>query len=210
MAGQKPSDDAAPVERHKLYEDAFAFVTGTLLVALGIQFYAEARLLTGGTAGLALLGQYASDYPFGLIFFLVNLPFYVLAAVRMGWDFTIRTFIAVAMVSVLSRLTPLWIDVGGIVQPYAAVAGGALIGVGLLILFRHKAGLGGFNILAVFLQDRYGWRAGLVLLAADLVVMFLALLLLDWQNVALSVIGAVVISMTLTINHRPGRYVGTS
>lgn len=202
--------ETTQVERHRLYEDVFAFLMGTLLVALGVQFYTEARLLTGGTAGLSLLGQYAAGYPFGLIFFVVNLPFYILAAVRMGWDFTIRTFIAVFLVSILSRLTPIWIDISGMHPVYAAVAGGAVIGVGLLILFRHKAGLGGFNILAVYIQDRYGLRAGLVLLGADLAILVLALLLLDWQNVALSVLGAVVISLILTVNHRPGRYIGVS
>jgi len=43
---------------------------------------------------------------------------------------------------------------------YAAVFGGFAMGVGLLILFRHRASLGGVNILALFLQERFGLRAG--------------------------------------------------
>lgn len=41
-----------------------------------------------------------------------------------------------------------------------AVIGGLLMGTGMLILFRHKASLGGFNVLVLYLQEKYGWRAG--------------------------------------------------
>ena len=200
----------ADVGRHAFYEDALAFANGTLLVALGVSFYSDAQLLTGGTAGLSLLGQYATGSPFGLNFFVVNLPFYALALLRIGWSFTLRTFLAVALVSLLSRLTPQWFGFGHLEPVYAAVMGGVAIGVGLLILFRHKAGLGGFNILAVFLQERHGLRAGLVLLAVDLAIMVAALFVLPWKNVALSVVGAVVINVIIAVNHRPGRYMGMS
>jgi uncharacterized membrane-anchored protein YitT (DUF2179 family) len=198
------------VGRHSLFEDALAFANGTLLVTLGVSMYAHAQLLTGGTAGIALLGLYATGWPFGAIFFVVNLPFYALAVLRMGWSFAIRTFVAVALVSVLSRLVPGLIGFGFLDPVYAAVMGGASIGVGLLIFFRHRAGLGGFNILAVFLQERFGLRAGLVLLGVDLAIMAAAFAVLEWRNVALSVLGAVVINVIIAVNHRPGRYMGMS
>lgn len=198
------------IGKHSLFEDAFAFMNGALLVTLGIAIFSDQQLLTGGTAGMALLGQYATGWPFGAIFFVLNLPFYTLALLRMGWQFTLRTFVAVTLVSVLSRFVPGWVDFAFLQPAYAAVAGGAMIGVGLLIFFRHKAGLGGFNILAVFLQERLGLRAGLVLLAVDLAILAAALALLEWQRVALSVLGAVVINLVIAVNHRPGRYMGMS
>lgn len=198
------------VGRHSLIEDAFAYCIGATLVTLGIALYSEAQLLTVGLAGLSLLGQYATGWPFGAIFFTLNLPFYALALLRLGWSFTLRTFLSVTLVSVLSQLVPGWVDFGGLHPAYAAVAGGASIGVGLLVFFRHKAGLGGFNILAVFLQERFGIRAGLFMLALDLAIMGAALAVLDWRQVALSMVGAVVINLVLAINHRPGRYMGMS
>jgi uncharacterized membrane-anchored protein YitT (DUF2179 family) len=197
-------------EKHKLFEDALALATGTLFVALGLAFYQEARLLTGSSAGIALLVQYAAGTPFGLTFWLINLPFYVLAWMRMGPAFTLRTFIAVGLISVLSKLTPQWVDVASIAPLYAALAGGALQGIGLLILFRHRTGLGGFNILALYLQERHGIRAGWFQLGVDGVIMAAALLVLPWQNVALSVLGALVLNVTLGLNHKPGRYMAVS
>lgn len=196
--------------RHRLHEDVLALVTGTLLVSLGLALYAEATLVVGGTAGLALLLQYATGYGFGTIFFVVNLPFYLLSIRRMGWAYTVRTFIAVAMVSVLSRLTPQWIAIESIEPVYAALCGGVLIGIGLLALFRHRAGLGGFNILAVYLQDTYGIRAGYVQLGLDCLVLLAACFVIPFEGIALSLLGAVAINLTLALNHRPGRYMGVS
>jgi len=199
--------DALP---HRQYEDVLALLTGTMLVALGLVLYTHAGLITGSSAGLALLIQYVTGYGFGTVFFVINLPFYYLAVKRMGWPFTLRTFTAVALISVLSRLTPDWISIADINPLYAAVAGGGLMGMGLLVLFRHRAGLGGFNILALYLQDNFGIRAGYFQLGVDLVILVVSLFYLDWTNVALSVAGAAVLNLIIAINHRPGRYVGMS
>lgn len=68
-----------PAERHHLFEDALAILTGTLIMSLGVIIYSKAMLLTGSTSGLALLLQYATGAQFWLVFSLINLPFYVLA-----------------------------------------------------------------------------------------------------------------------------------
>ncbi|MFZ1773685.1 MAG: YitT family protein [Rhizobiaceae bacterium] len=197
-------------ERHSLYEDGLAILTGTFFVAIGLSMYVHATLLTGGSAGLALLIHYVSGWSFSAVFFVVNLPFYILAVRRMGWAFTIRTFLAVLMISVFARLTPLVISYSHLQPVFAAVAGGALQGVGLLILFRHRTGLGGFNILALYLQETRGIRAGWLQLGLDLCILAAAFYWLDWQAALLSVLGALALNVTLGINHRPGRYLGVS
>jgi uncharacterized membrane-anchored protein YitT (DUF2179 family) len=189
--------DAAPLDRHRLYEDVLAILTGTLVVSLGVVIYSKAVLLTGSTAGLALLLQYVTGSSFWLMFSLVNLPFYVLAIKRLGWLFALRTFFAVSLVSLFSRLTAEWVEFARLDPVYATVAGGALMGMGLLILFRHRTGLGGINILAIYLQEKAGIRAG-------------AFFVLPPANLMLSILGAIIVNTVLAINHRPGRYVGVT
>ncbi len=197
-------------ERHKLYEDAWAMIHATLFVALGVLFYTHASLLFGSAAGMALLVSYVTGVSFGTVFFLINLPFYVLAWRRMGWAFTLRTFAAVTMVSVFSRLTEGWIGVTHLDPLYATAVGGALCGTGLLMLFRHRTGLGGINILAMYLQERHGIRAGYLQLGIDLVILAAAFFVLAPSQLLLSVLGACIINMILAINHKPGRYLGVS
>jgi uncharacterized membrane-anchored protein YitT (DUF2179 family) len=72
------------VAPHRWYDDALALASGTLFVGLGLSLFKLAGLLTGGTAGIALLASYASGLGFGPLFFTINLPFYLLAWKRMG------------------------------------------------------------------------------------------------------------------------------
>lgn len=191
---------------HRLYEDILALVLGTMVVSLGVTLYSDSVLVTGSTAGAALLIEHATGFSFGTIFFVINLPFYWLAYKRMGPAFTIKTFVAVGLVSAFSRLTPLWIDFARLDPIYAAVAGGALMGIGLLMLFRHRAGLGGINILALYLQENFNIRAGYFQLAVDVIILVCAFLTLPFDKVLLSILGAVVLNLIIALNHRPGRY----
>jgi uncharacterized membrane-anchored protein YitT (DUF2179 family) len=183
-----------------------ALLTGTLFVALGVVMFRHTGLLTGGTAGLAFLLHYATGWRFGLLFFLINLPFYALALRRMGWVFTLKTFAAVALLAALVEWLPAWIAFESIATGFSAVAGGLLMGAGMLMLFRHRASLGGFNVLVLVLQERLGWRAGRVQMAFDCAIVLAALAVVDWPQLLWSVLGAVVLNLTLAINHRPGRY----
>jgi uncharacterized membrane-anchored protein YitT (DUF2179 family) len=197
---------ADAVDRHRPYEDLQALVTGTLFVALGVVMFNQAGLLTGGTVGVALLAHYASGLDFAPAYFLVNLPFYVLAWMRMGAAFTVKTFAAVALLSLLAHLLPVGLAFQHLAPVLAAILGGLLCGTGMLILFRHRASLGGFNVLVLYLQERFGWRAGKVQMALDSLIVLGGLVVADVPRVALSVLGAVVLNLTLAINHRPGRY----
>jgi uncharacterized membrane-anchored protein YitT (DUF2179 family) len=194
------------IAHHRPYEDVQALVTGTLFVALGVVLFGQAGLLTGGTAGIAFLIRYATGMDFGLAFFLINLPFYVFAWQRMGPAFTFKTFAAVALLSLFAHLLPRGMAFSLLWAPLAAVLGGLLCGAGMLMLFRHRASLGGLNVLVLYLQDKFGWRAGKVQMVIDSLIVLGALWVADWERVALSVLGAVVLNLTLTINHRPGRY----
>jgi uncharacterized membrane-anchored protein YitT (DUF2179 family) len=76
------------------------------------------------------------------------------------------------------------------------------------MLFRHHASLGGLNVLALWLQERHGWRAGRVQMALDCAIVVAALALVEPARVALSVLGAVALNLVVAVNHRPGRYLG--
>lgn len=198
------------MNQHRLYEDIAAIVTGALLVSLGTVLLGKASLLTGGSVGIGLLLQVAFGINFGVAFFVVNLPFFVLALFRMGWQFTLRTAIAVGLVSIFNWAGGELIELNAINPIYAAIMGGLLAGIGLLVLFRHRTGLGGTNILALFLYERFGWKTGRVQLIIDLMILGASFFVLAPENIALSVLGAAIVSSVLMINHRADRYVGVS
>ena len=160
---------------HSIFEDIQALLFGSLFVAMAVVLFRQAGLFTGGTAGLAFLIHYLGGFPFGFVFFVVNLPFYVFAVRALGWTFTSKTFVAVVLLSVYSEWLPSLIHIGEINPYFAAVMGGLLAGTGLLMLIRHRASLGGLGVLALYLQQTRGWRAGTVQMAADCVIVGLSI-----------------------------------
>lgn len=197
-----------PISRHTLLEDAQAILVAPLFVAFAVLLFRHAGLLTGGTVGVAFLIHYASGWPMGAVLFAINLPFYFFAVRAMGWRFTVKTFIAVGLLAIYTEVLPKLIALQSIDAVFAAVMGGFLAGVGLLILIRHKASLGGLGVLAIHLQNTRGWRAGKVQMAADILIVGAALLIRDPLGVGLSIVGALALNLVIAVNHKAGRYMG--
>lgn len=193
---------------HTWLDDGHALIAGSLFVAFGLTMFAHAGLLTGGVAGLAFLLNYAAGVDLGLGFFLLNLPFFLLAWSRLGSVFTLKSFCAVAVVSLCTAMAPRVLRFEVLNPWLAAVLGGTLIGFGLLALLRHRASVGGVNILAQWLQQTRGLSAGKVQMTVDVLVVLAALSVVPPVRVLQSVLGALAIGAILTLNHRPGRYLG--
>lgn len=201
-----PSPTAPAAAQHTLFEDVQGLLAGALFVALAVFFFKTAGLLTGGTAGLAFLLHYPLGWNYGLVLFVINLPFYVFGLKAMGLRFTLKTFVAVGLLSGFVELLPHWLSLGQLQPAFAAVMGGLLAGTGILILIRHGASLGGVGILAIYLQKTRHWRAGWVQMGIDALILLGGLWLLSPGQLALSVLGAVALNMVIAVNHRQGRY----
>lgn len=196
-------------KKHSLIEDAQGIIYGTTMAAFGIVILTHLGLVTGQTAGLAVLISYATGWGFGPVFFAINLPFYVLGYLRMGLGFTVKTFAAVALLSALSLWLPGQVSFATLNPWVGAVLFGFLSASALLALFRHGASLGGIGIVALMLQDRLGWRAGWVQLGFDAVLFAVAFAVIDTRLVLISALGALVVNLVIAINHRRDRYVAT-
>ncbi len=197
---------AATTTTHSHFEDLFALISGTTFVALGLLLFTQQGLLTGGTAGLALLLTHTTGLSFGTVFFIINLPFYWLAWKQMGWRFCVNTFVSVVTVSMMVDHADRVIEVSRVNPLVAAIVGGFLMGMGMLILFRHRSSLGGVGILALFLQARYAIRAGKFQLGVDCLILMCSFFIVSWEQLLFSVLGAAALNMVITLNHKPGRY----
>jgi uncharacterized membrane-anchored protein YitT (DUF2179 family) len=194
-------------KQHSFIEDAQGIAYGSGMAAVGIVILTHLGLVTGQTAGLAILISYMTGWSFGAVFFAVNLPFYWLGYRRMGKMFVLKTFAAVAILSLLAQLLPRYISFATLDPVVGAILFGAITGSALLALFRHGASLGGIGIVALYLQDKTGFRAGWTQLIFDVCLFALALTVRDVPTVAVSALGAVVINLVIAVNHRRDRYI---
>jgi uncharacterized membrane-anchored protein YitT (DUF2179 family) len=203
MPAQTPPRSAA---RHSFLDDAQGIIYGAGMAAFSVHLLTSLGLVTGQTAGLAVLISYATGWPFAAVFFTVNIPFYWLGYRRIGLAFTAKTFSSVALLSALTLFIPGWFPLGQISPGPGAILTGAIAGSGLLALFRHGASLGGIGILAVLLQERIGLRAGWTQLGFDATLFLIALTFIPATTVAWSFLGALVLNLVIAINHRRDRY----
>lgn len=200
--------DLSPNLQHSLVEDAHALLLGSSFIAFGLVLLRAAGLVTGGLAGVALIVSYATGWPVGPLFVAINLPFFLFAQRRFGWEFTIKSAGAMAALAAFSAVVPQCLRMSGVQPAFAAVFGGSLIGIGVLSLVRHRASVGGIGILALYLQEQRGLSAGLVQMICDVVIIACAFTVLDVMRLVLSILSVIALNLVMAAYHRPGRYAG--
>jgi len=199
----------ADATHHSTIEDVQGITLGVFLCGLGLHVLTTVGLITGQTAGIAVIVSYLTDWSFGPVFFVINLPFYALAWRRLGPVFTIKSLISVTLLSLVTEILPDRFVIAHLETWLGAVTFGALTGLGLVALFRHGGSLGGMGIVALIVQDRSGFRAGYVQLIADAAIFGVAAFLFPLPVVAFSLLGAVVLNLIVAVNHRRDRYIAT-
>lgn len=183
-------------------KQALLIALGCFLVALGIKMLTSVELVIGGTAGMGMILQHITPLSFGTLFFFLNIPFYFLAIIQLGLPFTIKSFISVTLLSVMSEVLDYFFTFTIPFPIISSLAGGALIGFGLILLFRCGSSLGGINMLCVYLDKHYGINPGKTLLATDVVIVGSAFFFVGLEKVVYSIIAILVMSHILGRYHK--------
>jgi uncharacterized membrane-anchored protein YitT (DUF2179 family) len=204
----QPRVPLPPARPHSPGEDAYALFVGCVLLVLGLVLLRSAGLVTGGMAGVALLVSYLVPLPAGVLFTLINIPFFLFAWFAMGPKFTAKAVAANIGIASISALTALSLKLGSVHPAYAALAGGTVIGLGLLIMARHDTGVGGTGVVTLFLQRRRGWHIARTQMVLDAIVLLASTPLVTPGRFAWSMLSAAAMTGVLVLNHVPGRYTG--
>ncbi|ALU91555.1 transmembrane protein [Herbaspirillum rubrisubalbicans M1] len=197
----------ATTVRHNWIDNLQGQLFGVVMIAFGMSMLHSLGLIIGQVAGVAFLVTYVTGMSFGMAFTLINLPFYLLAALRMGAAFTWRTLAAVTAVSVLTNIAGNYISYRHLDPIVGAVLAGLCVGIGLIGLFRHQASCGGMSILASYVQERTGFKAGWLLMGFDLVLFATAAFFLPAERVLYSLVGAITMNLFVAWNHRYEWYI---
>lgn len=196
-----------PKAAHSIFDNLQGQFFGIVMTSFGIAILHAAGLITGQAAGLAFVISYATGINFGILFFLVNLPFYFLALARIGVRFTVSSLAAVTGIALLSSFLPSVMSFSRIDPYVAAVLAGFCVGIGVIGLFRHGASGGGVGILAYYVQEKTGFRAGWLQALFDVAVFSAAAFVVDGPSLAASALGAAVLNAFVSFNHRADWYV---
>ncbi len=149
---------------------------GSFIYALAVNCFISANgISSGGVTGLAILINYQWEFPIGASIFILNVPLFIISFIALGWRFIVKTLFTTFMTSVL-------IDVGVYFMPtysgdkiLAALFGGALMGIGLGIIFTRGSTSGGTDILSRLLKKKFPHLSmGRLMMICDMCVALLA------------------------------------
>ena len=150
---------------------------GSLIFALAFDmFYIPNEIALGGATGLAqVINAILPILPVGLVSILINVPLFIVGWRVLGFRLLATSLFSMAVSSVA-------IDAINILHPFqamdpilACLCGGALLGVGLGIVFTQGATTGGTDVVARLLKLKFPWLPiGQLVLIPDVVVLALA------------------------------------
>ena len=161
---------------------------GSVLCAAAIKgILVPKQFLAGGVTGLAILGHYVfPSLPIGFIYFLLNIPLFVI-----GWVFVGRRFFwySLAGMIIFSAVIfwpfPIFPIEDMILN---ALAAGIVTGIGSGIILRSLGSAGGLDILSIILFKRFSIRPGTTVMAFHAVLLFIALFRLPMERVLYTLI----------------------
>jgi uncharacterized membrane-anchored protein YitT (DUF2179 family) len=174
---------------------------GCALTALGISlFLVPNSIAAGGVTGLATIIHYWTSWPVGLVGLAVNVPLFLLGFRLAGSSFGFKTLGATVLLS-------LFIDLFAAIPPVtkdlllAALAGGAMMGVGLGLVFRQDATTGGTDLAARIIHSRVSHISiAQVLLLIDVGVVLTAAFSFQSYELALYAVVTLVVTTRIIDN----------
>ncbi|WNB90312.1 YitT family protein [Bacillus sp. NEB1478] len=167
-------------------QKSLAILAGLFLTAAGMKILNIHSLTFGGTAGIATLGSFLSNWSWGILFLIVNLPFFILSIRKLGWTFSISTFLCILLVSAITDLLT-YIHFPTVTPIFASLFAGTLIGVGVSLVLNSGASLGGIHILALYLEQKSNINRGLTLFVTDFMIVSSAIVIVGFNNAFISI-----------------------
>lgn len=186
-------------------------ILGACMYALGINFFiVPAGLYSGGVMGLCQIirtllvdvaGINFGNFDFaGMIYYVFNIPLFILAYTRMGRKFFVKTVIAVTAMSVALSVIPTTQIVTDAMA--SCVVGGIISGVGVGLILRMGSCGGGMDIVGMIMtQWKRDFSVGKVNLLVNLALYGTCLFLFDVEIVVYSIIYAAAYSLAMDKVH---------
>lgn len=159
----------------------YAMITAAAVIyGISISLFLDPNnLAPGGVTGIAVILNRLTGMPTGTWMLLINIPILAAALWKFGPRFLISTLYATFACSVTTNLFSRLPVITS--QPLlAALAGGALLAVGMAMVFRAGATTGGTDVIVKFLRLKYKHlKTGKLFLATDMLIVTASLLVFD-------------------------------
>lgn len=201
-------DDFQQLSKHHrdVVKASTAFIYAILVSIAMNYFWTPGHIYSSGITGLAQLfnSLMAKFLPFELstaaLLFLLNVPMFIIAWRSIGHRFTMYTFLAVALSSIMIKvIAPVGLTHDPII---CAIFGGAVNGFGTGTALKNGISTGGLDIIGIVLRRKTGRSIGTINMAFNSIIIVAAGFVYGWPYAFYSALGLFVngrvIDMTYT------------
>lgn len=133
--------------------EIFLIILGTMTMSIGTSlFLLPNQLSSGGFSGIATITYYLFNWKMGTVILLLNIPFFVIAFIRIGKEFVFKSILGTVFLSqfidIFDKIKPLTTD-----RFLACIYGGILIGVGTSLILKAHASTGGSDLVSYLVKS---------------------------------------------------------
>ena len=189
-------------------------VFGTLIYALGANlFIVPLGLYNGGVMGFCqlirtLLVEYLhlplGTFDFaGVIYYIANIPLFIIAAKKLSWFFFFKTLLCVTTMTVFLSIVPVMqAPILGDDILASCLIGGICAGCGCGLTLKMGGSGGGLDIVGLLMvRSKKGASVGRLSLCSNLVLYFICMILFNVPTAIYSIIMTVVCSFAIDKMH---------
>ncbi len=159
-------------------KDIIYYIVGGSIYSVAVTtFLSVNEISPGGVTGIATFLNYLFDLPIGAMVFVINIPLFIIAFIKFGKGFIIKTAVATAVTSVLLDSLVLILPSPKIDLILASIFGGTLMGLGVSIIMLRGSSTGGVEIIAKLFAVRFPYISiGRLMLVLDFSVVIISAL----------------------------------
>lgn len=177
-------------------------IIGSALFAAGFQFFLYPNsIIVGGVSGIAMIINYLTDLPVGVMNIVLNIPLFIIAWRQFGTKFVIGSFVGMMLSSVFVDLMALVSYSPTNDMLLACIIGGAIKGLGMGIIYYAGATTGGTDIIAKFVRLKYPYInfGTLILLTDAIIILAFAIIFHEVEGAMYAVIAMFVVSRVIDL-----------
>lgn len=155
-------DNRLQYSNYKYFAMIITILFGGIICGLSYNvFIIPHKMLSGGLSGIALIINYITGVKPGLMIFILNIPVFLI-----GYKYVDKEFILLSLIGTFSF--SIFIDLFSFLKykmlvediMLSSIYGGLFNGIGMGIVFRNRASLGGIDIVAVIVKKYFSINIG--------------------------------------------------
>ena len=188
------------IKSKNFYVDILVIIIGSFISSLGVNlFLSNAKLLSGGVTGIALILQYLWEVPSGITVFLLNIPLFFVSYKYLNKRFTIYTAIGMLSFSTALMITkPLSTLVQVDDMLLYCIYVGVLSGIGSGLIFYRNGSTGGTDIITMVIRKKYSnFDIGQVGFAFNLIIVTVSIFIFGLPRALYTLISMFITSTIL-------------